>query len=108
MMNLKNILEADMDIFFNQDEFAIPVTVDGKEIGAIVSNSLRKDSKKLHDHMENNYSEGGKTYTIKSSDFETLKDYDPGDRVMIDDEYYKVYKVTKEGGITHIEVKIYD
>jgi len=108
-MGLKEDLIKDLDdVFFNTDEFAEIVHVDGVKVEAIISNSLRKDSKKYQKFMENNYSAEEKTYTIKSSDFEALNEYDPGDRIVIDNELYRVYKITKDAGVTHIEVKIYD
>ena len=111
-MSLKETLEADLDIFFNVDEFADPVIIDKQEVIAIVSNSLRKGSKKPHDNMGNNYSEGEKTYTLKTSDFMALQNeertYDEGSRIAIDEELYKILKITSEGDVTHIEVKIYD
>ncbi len=111
-MSLKETLEVDLDIFFNVDEFAEPVIIDQQEVVAIVSNSLRKGSKKLHDNMGNNYSEGGRTYTLKTSDFMSLqtgnRTYDEGSRIAIDEELYKVHKITNDGNVTHLEVKIYD
>ena len=107
-MNFKDIIQNDLDIFFNNKEFSEQVVIDGRQIDVIISNHLRKDSKKFQPHMENNYSEGEKTFTMKSSDFIGLESYDTGDRIVIDEELFQVHKVTKDMGITHIEVKIHD
>lgn len=108
-MSFKDIMQSDLDdIFFNTDEFSTLSIVDGVEMKVIVSDNLRKDSTKYRKNMENNYSKEGKTFTLKKSDFDLLEKVIIGSDLVVDEEPYKVLKITKEDGIVHIEGEIYD
>lgn len=106
-MNFKDILNSDLDIFINLDEFATKIQVDGIEINGIIS-SVVSQKNKLKLGGQGGYGYGEATYinekeiSFKTSD--CISVYKQGDRIEVNHALYEVVLSEQNDGMTTLVI----
>lgn len=106
-MNFKDILEKDLDIFLNTEEFAEEINLDSVQLKAIVSSVISEENKfKLG--IQGAYGYGQAIYinqkeiTFKSSDINF--NYKKGDQVDFNGFLYEVISVEEDLKMTTLTI----
>jgi hypothetical protein len=97
-MNFRELLEDDLNaVFFNEDEFAEPHTIDGVVINCMIDNDhLMKRSKKEYDGI----SVGELLIFVKKSDIN--KKFKQGMPIVFDGRPMSIFDIREDMGIYEI------
>lgn len=102
-MSFKNIIERDLDIFINSEEFAEKILLDGKEIYGIISSSI-SDENKIKLGNQSNYGYGDAIYINEKEILYRTEDleyrYKKGDQIEFNGGLYSVTLVEEDVGMT--------
>lgn len=102
MINFKEDLKKDLNVFFNIKEFAQEHEIDGKTVIIVVNDDVLKGFNTTSQY--NDYTEGvflaSKTIYVKKEDFN--KKPIKGQRLRLDNKYYYVELVKELGEIYEI------
>lgn len=84
------MIEKDLEVFFNQDEFSEFHLIDGIEIECIIS-----DNEELNNSKDNYGSTyiATKSISIKKKDYINLERYAQGDEIFVDETRYFVSNI---------------
>ena len=97
MSNFKDLLQQDLNTFFNPDEFGEMHNIDGKEVNVIVDNDkLQERSKKEFDGL----SVGELLYYVKVSDL--IKKPIQDAPQLFDKKPYLIFNVREDNGVYEI------
>ncbi len=100
MPRLRDVLAADLDIFFNQDEFAELHEIDGREIEAIVDSDILKiRSQNKYERFDGVY-KGEVAVFIRASDFPNRPVF--GQPMRLDGKLYTVVECSEDMGVLEI------
>lgn len=104
-MDFKSILNNDLDIFINTNEFAEKILIDGIEINAVVSSTISEENKfKLGNQGSYGY---GQALYINQQEviFKTESiehKFKQGDRIDFNGELYEIVLAEEALGITSL------
>lgn len=99
-MGIKDQIAADLEIFFNLDEFAEMHNINGRQLPAIVeSAATRVRSNRKSENYDGIY--GGEVVVyVRAADFPAVPSY--GQTFRLDGKLYYVAECTNEGGVLEI------
>ncbi|WP_422447808.1 hypothetical protein [Thermoanaerobacterium sp. DL9XJH110] len=96
-MSFKDIIQSDLNVFFNLDEFAETHTIDGRPLNVIVDNDrLQQRSKKEYDGI----SVGEILFYVKASDFGERPEQ--GTPMVFDGRQMYVFDCREDDGVYEI------
>ncbi|HHW03408.1 MAG TPA: hypothetical protein GXX35_11490 [Thermoanaerobacterales bacterium] len=100
-MGLKDIIQMDLDVFFNLDEFAESHIIDGRPLNVIVDNDrLQQRSQKEYDGIY----VGDLLYFVAAKDYGSAPK--PGSVQVFDGRSYTVFDVRQDMGVYEIILKL--
>lgn len=106
-MNFKDIINDDLDIFINLDEFAQEIQIDGFKINGVIS-SIVSEKNKLKLGSQGGYGYGEAIYVNeKEISFKTLdciSTYKQGDRIEVNHALYEVVLSEESDGMTTLVI----
>lgn len=107
MSSFKDVLEQDMHIFINIDEFAEMYDIDGQQVSAVIDADLLKDRPRqpldMYHATEGVYVEEVVLF-VRSSDIERPV---TTQNMRINDQLYQVNKCVEFAGILEITLEAY-
>lgn len=103
MSKFKDYLDADLDVFFNADEFAEKHEIDGIKIPIIIDNDLlREQQSKLTD--PSGFIVADLLFHAKKSCF--ARRPEPGNLLMFDGKPRRIADVQEDGGVYTITLAV--
>jgi len=102
-MNFQEMIEDDLDIFINPDEFGEEITLDDVTYTAVVISGTKDISGAYGEEVKEGILKRTKTLHIKTSDISGS--FEQGKAVILDDFPYLVSSSTEISGITTIELE---
>lgn len=106
----KEILERDIDTFINPKEFGEQAVINGTNVNVLIDSTNSKDPRKNYKNnnfYESNYDESVTTVTIKRSDYALLGNLERGIYITLNDESFKIKKITPTLGMIKLELQRY-
>ncbi len=108
MKSFKDYLKTDIDIFLNNSEFAVEVTVGGHSMAILIEEVQSKKFRKkdTYDYGYSNHSEVNKLISIKESDYALLGKPGREEWLVIDDTSYLITDIERDDGMVNLKVKV--
>ena len=100
-MNLKDLMDDDLDLFFDPEEIGEKVTFEGNEIVVVKSSETFRTKYKGKAEEMGIYT-NGICVSIRKTDFPS--DLEPNDRIEMDSESYEIIDIEDLGNTFRIDI----
>ncbi len=110
MVTFKDYLNKDVaKAFFNSNEFAEKVVIEGIEMTVLFEEeqSKRTRKKSTYDYGYSNNSEATKIVSLKESDYALLGSPGREERLLIGSISYEIVETEEDDGVINLKVKVY-
>ncbi len=110
MLTFKDYLNKDIaNTFFNSNEFAEKVVIEGIEMTVLFEEeqSKRTRKKSTYDYGYSNHSETTKTLSLKESDYALLGSPKREESIYVNDTSYLILEIEADDGMVNLKVQVY-